>query len=732
MVRVSWKVSQSRYLLLSIFVIALTLVLTCRELGNAGQQGRPPVRTDRPRLLIDSNDLARIRKAIKGYSQQDFVALKRYVDRRLADTSADRLAHSGGDIRILMSTAFVALVTSEERYCAAAIAYGLAYAGTSPKSGNDTDQRNRLLAMAYVYDWLHDMMRPQERERLRLGIIAHIRELRHFIRTPLYTGGHDRYGSTTIMAGLIALHGDYRDFEGDALLVRVCSQWEEGYNPFQSFVAWDGGYHMGWKYGCSYTDPLPYLLWEKATGQRWGEEWRRKQIYWLIHGVRGDGSLPRFGDCWDTSLQEDAITFIAAVSAGHFQNPHGEWFYRTYYSNCWEPRRIYRIIFRNPQVTPAPPNMLNSAACFTNAGFVVSRDSWTSDATHLVFKSTPFYTRNHHHKDQNHLELSYKGSLLIDSGVYDSFGSSHWKNYFSRTVAHNTLVVYDPSESFVDGGPVTNDGGQRYPNLTTLPLGREPRDLSEASSGKYRLNGLTGFGFVDGVTWMRGEATLAYDPKKLTQYTRDILMVNRPAGRRHPFIIVFDRVGLAKPLIPKILFHSNDKPLVTENVFRISNVGGGILYGKVTASPDSKMELVGGPGREWWVDGKNYPPASSWEGKGVDAGSWRIEASTTSPAKNVEFLTFMAVADASKSESFPAPERVSGEGYAGFLVERELYLVFSGHPDGNELRFDDPRFATVRKVYAAGLQMGRKYRFIINGRLFSSTGTEVVIVGPEG
>jgi len=44
--------------------------------------------------------------------------------------------------------------------------------------------------------------------------------------------------------------------------------------------------------------------------------------------------------------------------------------------------------------------------------------------------------------------LNYKGRLLIDSGQYDSYGSGHWKNYYTRSIAHNTMVAYDPDEEY--------------------------------------------------------------------------------------------------------------------------------------------------------------------------------------------------------------------------------------------------------------------------------------------
>jgi len=55
--------------------------------------------------------------------------------------------------------------------------------------------------------------------------------------------------------------------------------------------------------------------------------------------------------------------------------------------------------------------------------------------------------------------------LAGDGGHYDSFGSSHDVNYHLRTIAHSTILLYDPAEKWpgIRAGNVTgNDGGQAH------------------------------------------------------------------------------------------------------------------------------------------------------------------------------------------------------------------------------------------------------------------------------
>ena len=697
----------------------VAIILSLAGAVHADGPSLPTIRQDRPRVLFDSADLERIRKTIALSPAGDFKALKMYVEQRMVETPPKKLSQSAFDSKLVASVAFVARFTGEGRLLDLARGYGIEMASTEPSFGDDMVQRQRLLSMAYVYDWLYDSLPPAERTLIRNAIIGHIKHLKYFLNAPLYSGGHSRYGAAVILAALIALDdSDWTERRSHLDVVR--REWEEGYNPFQAFAGKGGGYHMGWRYGLGYTDPLSYLVWEKATGVRWSEEWRREQIYWLIYGTRGDGSLPRSGDCWNTEVRDDNIALVTSVSAGLFKNPHAEWFYRRHIAPDWEPRRLYRILFFDPSVPPRAPDdptrPLPPARLFPGAGFVVARDGWGPDTTQLVFKSTPFYSRNHHHKDQNHFELSYKGSLLIDSGVYDAFSSIHWKNYYSRTIAHNSLVVHDPTEQFYDGAVLSNDGGQRYPDSYQVPVGMDPLDLAEALNDKYRLDGVTGFLQNSSVVWMRGEATRAYGPK-VKRYLRDIAMIDRPAGREHPCLLVLDRVELSRPLVPQILFHSNPEPALAGDSFTISNAGGGMVRGKVLLPVSARMDAIGGPGREWYVDGKNYPPSKIPADCSVDPGAWRVEAGTADPVREATFLTLLAVDDRSRPRGMPGAVSFTGKNHVGVILGKELILFYTDDsPPPSEWSFQGPEFDPVRSVRLVGTTQADSYTFTLNGR----------------
>ena len=633
------------------------------------------VRTDRPRLLLDSSDVTRIRETITTYNKTDFDAMVKYVNRQVV-LSPDAVAKSVQIVRITRSTAFVGLITEDQQYIQPGIAFALAIAAIPAETGNDTQQGYRLKSMAYVYDWLYKYMTPDQKTAIMQGIVNHINYLEPWLdpnKLLLYTGGHSHHRNMEMLGALIALDDNTPGLDRQLLLTREKDAWENGYNPYQEYVCGDGGHYMGWKYGFGYMTQFTNLIWAKAVGEEWNTKWRHNLVYFFLYGLRGDKTFPRFGDYRDAGCAQDCVETIA-VSAGRYKKPLAEWFYQTYLPSAWEPYRLFRILYRIPDYRPRSPEVSWGpqpfSKLFRHSGIVVARDSWGEDTTLLAFKSSSFNTYNHHHRDQNHFTLSYKGSLLIDSGYYDDFGTVHYKNYFIRSIAHNTMVAYDPAEEFkLWGKLLSNDGGQ-------LVLGTEPKDLQEIlESSKYQIKGITGYGLEGAVSWMKGDATAAYNPDKVETFTRDLLYVDRPSGRKRPLVLVLDQVDLKKDLKPTILFHSLGQPAVSGNFFAMNNANGGILYGMVLKPMLPAITAVGGSGKEFWVNGKNYPPRTAPTSGDVDAGTYRVEVTTKNPTQTATFLTLLAIDDAGDSDGMVSGALIEVSGYTGVRVGNDIYLI---------------------------------------------------------
>ncbi len=140
-------------------------------------------------------------------------------------------------------------------------------------------------------------------------------------------------------------------------------------------------------------------------------------------------------------------------------------------------------------------------------------------------------------------------------------------------------------------------------------------------------------------TYAVGDASRSYDRKKLVEFKRAFLHV------QPDWFVIYDRVVTTKPDLPvRWLLHSIDQPEVTGGTVSIIN-GEGRLDCRTLWPSEPGIEVIGGPGREFWVDGKNYPP----KGKDSEQGAWRIEV-TQDGTTRYEFLHALCATSSSVTE----------------------------------------------------------------------------------
>ncbi len=195
-------------------------------------------------------------------------------------------------------------------------------------------------------------------------------------------------------------------------------------------------------------------------------------------------------------------------------------------------------------------------------GVVVMRSSWEDPAGTLLWFKASSYPLVHDHRDQGSFQIYKKGWLAIDSGQYEE--TSHRGNYTSRTVAHNSLLIYRPGESLnknkVD--PIwygyANDGGQRWV--------RYIKKAAEARDTEHYLGGITKFESVPEIyDYTHADITRSYNCVHVTteDHKPKVSLVTRSTIFLRPdeYIVVFDRVISTKAEYPKRwLLHSVYRP----------------------------------------------------------------------------------------------------------------------------------------------------------------------------
>jgi len=344
-------------------------------------------------------------------------------------------------------------------------------------------------------------------------------------------------------------------------------------------------------------------------------------------------------------------------------------------------------------------------------GQIFIRSSWRPDATWIVYQCGPRFTY-HQHLDQGQFNIFKVGDLTGESGVYEPSGPSeqegHLQGYASRAIAHNTINIYNPAEVFSgyrSGHSPRDDGGERTwrPFSNTATSAAYWKDGFD--KGAYDTGRVTEFKDDGKVVYIASDLTGAYNcdkyvsepnKSKVHEVTRQLVYFRpqKPGYFRSQepgdldCLVVFDRVRATDPAFEKrLLFHFPNDVRVAgtetkaaegeftyDGDFAQTDTGGGRLFIRSLYPKGVKINKVGGPGKEYWVYGKNFPvPDTPYE---HGYGQWRIEIMPSKQQADDCFLTVFFPADKSASAA-PVVERLSGKNTLGaeVIVDNKVKCV---------------------------------------------------------
>jgi hypothetical protein len=523
--------------------------------------------------------------------------------------------------------------------------------------------------MPAVYDLIYDTLTPAERTRYAQKLV----EIAQFVED---TTRKYRFSDlcnqvyvknvTFFMTGLALLGDGIADDKAQAWFVRADREFHERLIPASNLWASDdGGFGEGPGYAGFTDGPFlrELLSWRSATGEDLFavSNFYRYLMGWELWLTRPhDGRMQRFND---SKFERPSISSPAFI-ASRYHNSRAQWLANRYLEAARKDSYSYQnqslwqwVLWYDPdqeeETLQYPDQPL--VRLFQGVGYVIFRSGWDTDATFAVLKCQSFRSFGHRHADENHFVITKRGALAIDSGVDQRSPSDHVRNYFTQTIAHNTITVYNPNE---DMGGTANDGGQYRGELRKVS-GDDPRNSQYGAyypGSPLSLGGIVAFETNTNYSYACGDATRAYSPDKLTLFTRQ--MVYLPQNS----FVIFDRVTSTKPEFAKRwLLHAVEEPVLAGRVAAVSQ-GGGRLFCQTLLPEDAHIELVGGPGKEFWVDGKNFPPPQPKQAE--EAGAWRIEVSPGAPRTEDYFLHLLTTTSAETTKA-PVGALVTEEGAVG-------------------------------------------------------------------
>ena len=339
-------------------------------------------------------------------------------------------------------------------------------------------------------------------------------------------------------------------------------------------------------------------------------------------------------------------------------------------------------------VQDAPePRGMPLARHFESMGQVFFRSGSGPDDTYAMFAGGG-NSRQHKHFDSNSFVLFKHGYLALDTGTRPQPGL-HLSHYYARTAAHNAILIRMPGEQMPPywGGrapeeedvPPPNDGGQR--------LQTGSRVVAFETRPEY--------------AYAAGDATATYHPDKCRLALRQFVFV------APDYFIVFDRVEAVRAEYPKTwLLHTAEEPKITEGAFTAES-GGGRLFCRTLAPERALTVKIGGPGKQFWADGRNWPLPKNYRVPETNPllGQWHVAVSPAEPREADVFLHFM---QASGAQGTPAPASLlREEGRLGVRFRAgartwEIAFGTSGPASGRIRGVEDGRVILERDL-AAGI-----------------------------
>ena len=665
----------------------------------------PPVKPQgRPRLMVNEASLKRIRANLSHPENARALALMQET----ANNGAKLVIKPGEEVvdqpkleRKLVADAFFALVKNDRKLSRTTAetlhAYVTRLTGY-PGINYFYDIRDTLFTMGFVYDWCYPDFTPQERRdiveafyRLVIRLEVSWPPLRQSI-----VNGHGNGGQITIgpLAFAIAC------FDEDPMPFRIiAARVLRELVPMKAYEYRSPLHPQGSNYGSPRmrADQFCATAFRIACGKEvFDPNVYRTMIYWQMLRLP-DSEYFEEGDIWGFRVPpqnlEECLNFCIAAE----QDPAVKGFYLGINGDLTEP--LYHLLFNDPSVKPVKPvdNVLPHSYYFGPFhGSLIARSGFWCDESAVYCIGGLKYTTNHQHLDAGSFQIWYRGLLAADIGEYQSsYGSVYDMNFDKRSIAHNMLRVYDPSEKF---GRYDNDGGLRF----VQKWAETPADYENKPDYDFGTNRSVSIGpdkMRPVYSVMASDLTNAYS-KKIKHYMRLFVVLNHGEPDRPQSFLVCDLAESAKAEFPKVFQVSTyEPPVLKPNFIGLANENGGRADMNIYLPKQVKItDYAGKKAASNPFIGKQYDlPIPGTEGEHAH----RIEVTPTEARTFDTFLTHFGIRG-DKAQPF-------AEGYTALanahLVRSGKFLVTLPKKDeliSTPITFDVPQGgAQVLCVYLA-------------------------------
>ncbi len=617
-------------------------------------------------------------------------------------------------------------------------------ANYDPKIQDVTRPIGRMMVTGSVaYDWCYPLLTAQQKQAFLTQLIRLAKQLEcGYPPRPMgwVTGhGSEWMVMRDMLAAGLAIHD-----EDPEMYRHAAFTFFKGLLPARNWWYPGHAFHQGTSYSETRFSSDLYPLWifdRLGAGNVYHPAQQFVPYQW-IYIKRPDGQLLRAGDG-----QSRDPKLRSLLSASYYGDGYvlGDYLKKP---GIDPMSKLFQFLWSDPDLKPLPETDLPlSRYMGFPYGWMVARTGWGEDSVIAEMKVNAYYFGNHQHLDAGAFQIYHKGPLAVDSGNYDgtsgAYGSEHHTNYYRRTIAHNSLLIYDPNEQFVwtASRNVRNDGGQRLPNNW-----REPRDLDVLLNNGFKTGEVGGSWFgpdpvKPAYTYLKGDITQAYSAK-VKEVKRSFVFVNL-AGQNVPAaLIVFDKVTASDPSFKKYwLLHCMEEPevkggTVTASLNQRGWSGRMINTTLLPEAGNAEISKVGGPGKEFWVFGENFPNDVRRNPELYELGAWRVELSPKTPAATDLFLNVIQVTGRAANASLPVEKIEAGDIVAVRIADRVVTFNRSGEratrPLALTVRGSGSLKYLVTDLAEGNWQVWRDGRILYPAMLVTGSSGSLYFEGPPG
>ena len=713
---------------------------------NGNTYRKPTVYPERyhPRILFTKNTIDKVRESIK--SEESAAAYNRYIelsesdfDGRFEKLEGERRNNYNADrAACIEAKAFRYAITGEEKFGYEALLGAKNMMLTMDVTHNVGDwcrtYGHLMYIVSCVYDWCYGLMTEEDKEQFIRGCVNLLGM--HF-EMCCYVSPENKVPTAQ---GTMYGHGaedqllvDYLSFaiacynEAPEIYELVGGRVLNDYVEAQNFLFQGGSHWEGTMYDSVRTVAtlVSNILINKMTDGAFTPFTPKVEdaVITTTYYIRPDGHVYRIGD---TNENNTAFQFVWMANncfyAGNFyKNPYlksmGYKYLKrfTSFSNMVAGLSAVQFLALND---PEIPHEYDGKVSLTHTTSFPSTNLFARSANDDksafgIFMTMPeCYASSHAHMECGSFQIFYKGPLASDSGCYASWGGKHHMGYNMQTISANSILVYNPMlKNIVFKRPnMIYCGGQSINNGANLP--NKLKDiLQHPALGQCSSLGVANVE-IDGkyrYSYMGGDMTRAYDAITVDEVCRYMLAINTD-NKDYPLVFVtFDRIASKDKEYKKTaLIHVQEEPKITDDGFGIvtntrrGNSGKMIVQ---SVADDTSYTLVGGEGKEFWINDENCPHGRTiCEGSLEEYGWGRIEISPARAEKTNRILTVMYVTDESNDQAPIKAKDISSQRLSGAMIFGKAMLF----PKKAKLLDDDADFIidAEAECYVCGLSAG--------------------------